>query len=82
MKIPDSINFVTESPAKRVPTRDEQREAQFGDFKTLIDGDSLYILSNEGLLAVLQKDIMRIVVPTSLQGMKLDWEHGSRAIGH
>ncbi len=85
MEIPDSINVVSESLAYRVPTPEELREAQreqFEDFNKQIDGDSLYILSDEGLLAVVHEDNIREVAPTSLQDRILDWAHGSRAIGH
>ncbi len=80
MEIPDSIHVVSEAPAYRVPSADELSDAQkeqFGDFKKLIQGDSSYILSDEGLLAVLQKYNIRVVVHTSLQDMVLDWAHGS-----
>ncbi len=85
MEIPDNINVVSVAPVYRVPTADEVRDAQeeqFGDFNKLIERDSSYILSDEGLLVVLQKDNIRVVVPTSLQDMVLDWARGSRVIGH
>ncbi len=53
MEIPDSINVISEAPVCRVPTADELREAQeeqFWDFNKLIEGDSSYILSDEGCL--------------------------------
>ena len=85
----ERICHVSEGNDGTLPTREEFLAAQleeYGEFSKYLEEGTVegqeYVLNDEGLLAIVRKDKIRIAVPTSLRKRVLSWAHGSKAIGH